>query len=310
MKRLLPCIVFAVSLAWGCGGGGMEIPTVELGGSGGARLMNGNARTPAEAYDNAYSQLTRAHYNVRRNLDSRSQNQYGAREAMKQIVVCLETMRACVPPADQSRFDPFLSRYAGWVKELDNGTWGGSFLTDFDRTEREVKSKFNPSGAEMLAEFPHASAPEKKPDAAPRRPTEKPETVLTPDQVEVPVSRNPPPAEVARPKPVDPPPNPTASQRLLYKAWSAAHNDLIAAYKEKKACKAKYEEVVESLRLMKAQLAGEKATKLQIYIDYYGGVDEKTRGFTALPEKTAEKDIVDELDVAARVIRKEFNPDK
>jgi hypothetical protein len=39
-------------------------------------------------------------------------------------------------------------------------------------------------------------------------------------------------------------------------------------------------------------------------------VKEKTQSFTVLPEKTVEKDILDELDVAARVIRKEFNPDK
>src|SRR5262245_47932953 len=97
MKRQLPGIALALSIACGCGGGGVEIPAVELGGSSGARLMNGNAKTPSEAYDNAYSQLTRAHYNVRRNLESRSQNQYGAREAMKQIVGCLEAMRGCVP---------------------------------------------------------------------------------------------------------------------------------------------------------------------------------------------------------------------
>ena len=63
-------------------------------------------------------------------------------------------------------------------------------------------------------------------------------------------------------------------------------------------------------KALKAQFTGDKATRLQIYIDYYGAVDEKTKNFTALPEKTAEKDIVDELNIAARVIRKEFNPDK
>src|SRR5687768_16463204 len=302
MKRKLPGIALAVSILWGCSGGAVEIPTVELGGAGGARLMNGTAKTPSEAYEHAYSQLTRAHYNVRRNLDGRSQNQYGAREAMKQLVGCFETMRACVPPADQPRFDPYISRYAGWVKELDDGTWGGSFLTDFDRTEREVKSKFNPASTEVLAEFPRPPAPEKKPS--------RPQTEFTPDQVEVPVSKPPAPAEPARPKPAEPAPNPDASLRLLYKAWSTAHADLLAGYKEKKACRPKLEEVIESLRLMKAQVSGERPSNLQIYIDYYCGVDEKTQGFTALPEKTTEKDIVDELEVAARVIRKEFNPDK
>jgi hypothetical protein len=304
MNRLLPGLALALSLALGCADG-IEIPTVELGGSGGARLMNGQSKSPADAYDKAYSQLSRAHYNVRRNLDSRSQNQFGAREAMKQIVHALETMRVCVPAAGQPQFDPYLAKYGDWLKELENGTWGGSFLTDFERTEREVRSKFNPASTEVLAEFPHAPG---APKAAPGKPAD---TALSPDQVEVPAAKNPPPAEPVKAAPPPPPPaNPVASTRILYKAWSAAHDDLIAGYREKKACKANYNDVVESLRLMKAQLPGEKATKLQIYIDYYGGVEEKTKGFSALPEKTTEKDIVDELDVAARVIRKEFNPDR
>ena len=300
MKRRLSGIALAAALAWGCGGGAVEIPTVELGGAGGARLMNGTARTPSEAYENAYAQLTRAHYNVRRNLDGRSQNQYGAREAMKQIVACLDTMRSCVAATDQPKFDPYKTRYGGWLKELDDGTWGGSFLSDFDRSEREVKSKFNPSAIEVLAEFPRAA--EKKP--APPKP---PDAGLTSDLVEAP--KKAPPAEAAPPKPAEPAPNNEASLRALYKAWSASHSDLVAAWQEKKACRPKYEEVVESLRLMKAQCAGDRAGKLQLYIDYYSGVDQKTQGFTALPEKTTVKDIIDELEVAARVIRKEFNPD-
>jgi hypothetical protein len=302
MKRQFPAVVLTLCIAWGCGGGAVEIPTFEVGGAGGARLMNGAAKTPAEAYDNAYSQLTRAHYNVRRNLDGRSQNQYGAREAMKQIVGCLETMRSCVPPADRERFDPYVGRYGGWVRELDLGTWGGSFLTDFDRTEREVKSKFSPAGTAMLAEFPAPPAPEKL-----RRPAD---SGLVSDTVELPVAKTPSPGEAAAPKPAEPPPDPAASQRALYKAWSASHDDLVASYKEKKPCRQKYEDIVAALRLLKAQLQGDRASKLQIYIDYYGGVDEKTKGFSVLPEKTSEKDIVDELDIAARVIRKEFNPDK
>src|SRR5581483_10498285 len=155
-KRLLPGITLALAAAWGCSGGGVEIPTVELGGSDGARLMNGQVRTPGDAYDNAFSQLTRAHYNVRRNLDSRSQNYLGAREAMKQIVAALETMKACVPEADRARFNPYLERYTGWQTEIEKGTWGGSFLTDFDRAERELKSRFSPANTEVLLEFPGA----------------------------------------------------------------------------------------------------------------------------------------------------------
>lgn len=304
MKRLLPGIALALAAAFGCADGGMEIPTVELGGSGGARLMNGQGRTPGEIYDRAFATLVRSHYNVRRNLESRGQNEFAAREAMLNIIRSLEVMRACVPDAGQAKFDPCLVRYRDWHKLLENGTWGGSFLNEFERSEREVKTEFNPSGVEVLAQFPGARAA--KPAPA--------DPALTPDKVEVPPARNPAPADPTPPKPeIKPapaPPAPAVSSRLLYKAWTAAHDDLVAAYKDKKPCKPRYDDVAESLRLLKAQLAGDKASKLQIYIDYYADIHDKTRSFTALPEKTTEKDIVDELEVAARVIRKEFNPDK
>src|SRR6187401_2360461 len=100
MRRLFPSLAIALFVAAGCAAGGMEIPTVELG-SGGARLMQGNSRSPIDAYEKAYSKLGRAHYNVRRNLETRGQNEFGAREAMGNILRCLEVMRACVPAADQ-----------------------------------------------------------------------------------------------------------------------------------------------------------------------------------------------------------------
>lgn len=302
MNRLSPA--FALLLAVGGCGGGMEIPPVELGGSGGARLMNGQAKTPAEAYDNAYSQLTRAHYNVRRNLESRGQNELGAREALSQIVQCLETMKACVPATDRARFDPYLARYSGWLKDVEKGTWGGSFLTDLERTEREVKSAFNPATASTLPAFPNATP------ALPVTPGKTGEPPLASDKVEVPVVKSQPTSNAPKVKPEAPDANPVVAQRVLYKAWTRAHDELVAAYKEKKPCKAKYDDIIETLRLMKANQTGEPAAKLQIYIEYYGGVEEKTKTFSALPDKTSENDILDELDVAARVIRKEFNPDK
>jgi hypothetical protein len=305
MRRLFPGIALALSIAAGCADGGMEIPTVELG-SDGARLMNGSSRSPVEAYEKAYSNLGRAHYNVRRNLEPRGQNEFGAREAMGNIIRCLDVMRACVPNAGQAKFDPYLARYRDWLKSLEDGTWGGSFLTEFDRTEREVKTAFSPSETEILAEFPKAAT------------TAKPAgSELTPDKVEVPTARPsapppptaPKPAEPVKAKPEPEPASPAAS-RVLYKAWNSAHDELVAAYKDKKPCKPKYDELLESLKLFKAQLPADKASKLQIYIEFYGDIDEKTKGFTVLPEKTTEKDVVDELEVAARMIRKAFNPEK
>jgi len=304
MNRLSPPLALLLAFGAGCGGG-MEVPTMELGGSGGARLLNSPGRTPAETYDNAYSQLTRAHYNVHRNLESRGQNQLGAREALAQILRCLETMKDCVPSGDRDRFGPYLTRYAGWLKDVENGTWGGSFLTDLERTEREVKSTFKPGITPVLAAFP---GEKKAPPAGTNEKTA--ETPLAADKVEVPVLKGDPAAEAPKAKPEAPEVNPVVALRVLYKAWDRAHDDLIAAYKGKQPCKAPYDDVIESLRLLKGKKTGDPAAKLQIYIEYYGGVEEKTHGFTTLPPKTAEKDILDELDVAARVIRKEFNPDK
>jgi hypothetical protein len=306
MNRLSPGVALLVVWSWGCSGGGAEIPTVEFGGPGGARLMNGQAKTPGEAYENAYAVLTRAHYNVHRNLDTRGQNPLGAKEAMGQILQSLETMRNCVAPADQPPFDPYIARYSAWQKDIENGTWGGAFLTDLERTEREVKSKFNPGTVQVLAEFPGTA----KPAAVSAKP---PDPAFADDKVEVPPPpRKSPDGSVAPQAPPAEAPvaNTAATRRLHYKAWDRAHDDLIAAYKDKKDCKAKYEDVIAALRLLKGEYSGEQANSLEIYVNYYADVNEKTKGFTLLPEKTTERDIIDELDVAARVIRKRFSPEK
>ena len=50
MKHAFPGILLLAAL--GCSDSA-EIPAVELGGPTGARLMNGQGRNPAEAYENA-----------------------------------------------------------------------------------------------------------------------------------------------------------------------------------------------------------------------------------------------------------------
>ncbi|HLY74879.1 MAG TPA: hypothetical protein VKU80_12240 [Planctomycetota bacterium] len=303
MIRLSPGIALVFAWTWGCSGGA-DIPPVEIGGPSGARLMNGQAKSPAEAYENAYARLTRAHYDVHRNLDARGQNQLGASEAMAQIIRCLEMMRVCVPIADRDPFDPYIVRYTGWEKDIEKGTWGGAFLTDLERTEREVKSKFNPGSVRCLPQFTDAVRIEPVP-------VKNPEPTFTADKVEVPVLKKTEGPEAPKEFSSDlPVVNPAATLKLLYKAWDRAHDELVAAYKEKKDCKPKYEDAVAALKLLKDQHHGEQAKSLELYLNYYADISEKTRTFSALPEKTTEKDILDELDVAARVIRKRFNPDK
>ena len=306
-RRLAVALLLALSAC----AGDAEIPAVQIG-AGGARLMNGSARTPLEAYENAHGSLHRQHYDVRRNLEGRSANVYAARESMAALVRSLETMRALAAPSDQPRFDPYLARYRGWHRDLQRNFWGGSFLNDFQHSEIDVKSKLSPANVEIVAEFASASpapAPAPAPSTSAPAPDPRPSESVPPDKAVVPTV--PPTAPKAGPAAGAAPPGDDA--RLYYKAWNQAHDDLVAAYKAKKDCRPLYADVVGALTRLKMHAPPAQADKLEVYLRYYAGIHDKTKAFTALPEgeQITEKDILDELDVAARVLRgKEFNPDR
>lgn len=286
--------VALLALAAGCSD--LEVPPIEVGG-GGVRLREGKARDAYDAYLNAYSDLSRQHYNVRRNLEGRGQNLYGAHGAMERIVQILETMQSLVIPAQKPRFNPFLERYRDWLKDVDRNMWGGSFLQEFERSERELKSKFHPDNVE-IASAPAAAVPESAPPAGEGGRRRDPAPA--------------PPAAEGQPpeKPPSPPPPGAVPARLLYKAWERAHEELVAAYKDRKDTKAPYDDVLDALRHMKAAHPGKPAEILDYWIGWYGRIHQITKGFTTLPEKTTGQDIVEELNVAARVLRQEFNPDR
>lgn len=309
MKRSLPGIVLAAVM--GCGSA--EIPPIEIGGGGGARLMNGKGENIYEAYKIAYSNLTKQHYNVRRNMEARGRNRYGARIAMERITRYLQQMRLAVTPEFQEAMDPYIKRYKGWVESIRTGTWGGSFMSDFNRGEREIKSRFNPGKVAYATAAPAPSAETAPAAAVPAPPAAKPASSTVPsDRAEIPaVKAAPKPAPTAAPAQAPrSAPKPAISLPVAYRAWSGAHDALVKAYQAKKDCAGNYAEVVEALGLMKASAKAGRATKLQIYVEYYAQIHKKTGGFTTLPEKTTHQEIVEELDVAARVIRGDFNPDK
>ncbi len=282
-------------LAAGCSS--LEVPPIEVG-SGGVRLGGGKAQDAYGAYANAYNDLSRQHFNVRRNLESRGQNLYGAHAAMEQIINDLETMKSLAVPARQAAFDPYLARYRDWLKEVARNSWGGSFFQEFEKAEREVKSKFHPDTMEVAQE----AAPAAGPAPAPKPPVD-------PDANP---RRDPAPAPKPPETPAPPPPAAPSgvSARLLYKAWDRAHDEPVEAYKANKNAKTRHDDVMEAPRHLKAAHSGKQADLLQYWIDWYARIHQNTKGFTALPEKTTEQDVADEINVAARVIRREFNPDK
>jgi hypothetical protein len=317
MKRLLAGLAL-LALHLGCSGS--ELPTVELGG-GGVRVMNGQGRTPLEAYDIAYSTFTRQHHSLRRSLDSASRNLFAARSSLEESIKALKIMQSIAVEADRPKFEPFVAKYAEFLKEMERGTWGGSWSGHLDLAERDARAKLHPNQINVPESWateaqtsatPKASAPVKTPEA-PAKPSGD---VVSADKVEIPAARpatpaaTPPPSASTSPAPPKPSPPAGVSIRLLFKAYDRAHDDLVATYKDKKDCRQAYDDVVQSLRLLKDAAPAEKAAKIQIYLDYYADLQQKTRGFTILPEKTSEKDVVEELGVAARVLRKELNPDR
>ncbi len=286
LLTLLPALLLAAC---------SDVPTAELGGEGGIRIMGGPPRDAYDASTQAYSSLASQHRHVRENIDPRHQNMLGARSAMERIIASLETMKSLVTPEFKGRVDRYLPRYRQWQQDVERNTWGGSFLQDFDQAEREIRARLGPNSVDLAAEAAPAAPP--KPKAA----EEPPQAPAAPAE---------PPVKKAGETPAPAPPKEDVSFRLLYLAWDRGHPELLDTYQGKKDCAARYKDVTDALALMKARLSGKPADTLQVYIDYYAAIHEKTKGFAVLPEKTGEKDILDELEVAARVIRKEFNPEK
>lgn len=316
MKRL-PGI--ALLFALGCADTNAELPPVEFGGGSGARLMTGSGRTPVDSYEIAYAQLTKQHLNVRRCLEPRGRNLYGAALSMESILDALRTMRSLVTPAHQSRLEKWIVQYAEWKRAVERDTWGGSFLQDFEFSERRVKEAFDISTVEIVPAFPGAAAKEPPPASRPGETAPAPkatEPAIPSDKVVPPAGAPPPTVEPPRARPAEKPPEavpvPAGSGAIYYKAWEGFHNDLANAYKAtpRPDCRPKYDALVESLKLLKATLPADRAQKLQIYLDFYGGLNEKTKTFTVLPDKTTEKEILNELEVISGVVRREFNPDR
>lgn len=258
MNRFLPGLVLL--LFAGCG----DVPPVEIG-DGGVRLLDGEARDLADAYEQAYASLRPNHHRVRINLDPLHRNPVGARAAMERIVESLQTMQSASKPTARPKFDPYVDKYRAWLLDLERDRWGGSFLLELDRTEREVKSLFDPATAEI------AAAP-------------------------------PAPKEASRP-PAD-----AATFRVLTTSWETAHAALAKAVAEGGDAARPYEDVVATLKLMKGQLSGSRADLVQYQLDWYADLHTRSQGFKSIPGNA--KEFGEELEVPARVLRKEFKPGK
>ena len=168
MKRLIPGL--ALLLCAGCANRG--VPTIEIGGSNGTRLMNNKAQDEAEAYEILFTGLTKQNIDVRLSLESqkKKRNLFSAGKAMRNILTRITRMRSLVTPESQADFDPYIAKYSKWAKSLEKKSWSGSLTSLFNRAEKEVRSRFHPSKVAIAV---GASAPvtEEQPTVQPSKGT-------------------------------------------------------------------------------------------------------------------------------------------
>jgi hypothetical protein len=264
----------------------VSVPPIAIGG-GGARLMTGNAKTPLEAYDTAYSQMTKLHHRIADSLRA-PVNVGGARDALDEVLANLQLMRALAMEAERPRFDPFLKDYGEWRTVIARGSTSGA-AQPLETLGAKVRSQLHPNSVRILAEFPGG-----KPEPA------KPE----PD-----------PAKPKTPEPAPPAPAPPeVPLGILFDAWKTRHAQLAEAYgKTPKGDGARaYGRVIEALAAMKAKLAPEAGVKLQGYLDFYGNLAKDTANFTGPPGngKDKEENVLQDLRVVSRLIEDAFDPDR
>src|SRR5262245_50352257 len=283
MKRFAVALVVVAASA--CGGPDIpRMPPISVGG-GGVRLMD-DAKTPAEAYDNAYSQMTGCHNRVRQGLGIGTQRNYlDAAAALEEIADSLRVMRALVPDASKPPFDPYIKTYAELASDVGRRRPPANWQTVIDQGEREIKSKFPYSTAPIVHEWPPGMGPNNIPPA------------------KGPADPGPPPPPVSTPAAVVP-------LRLAFKAWKQSHADLAAAFDAGKDAAVAYEDVRGAISAMKEGLPAARHAKLDLMLAVYEQQNSETKGFTAVPPHGSKALILKQLDVVKETLEPEYDPDR
>ena len=285
-------LITILLLGLGCSGDSdVRVPPVGVG-SGNVRLMQ-DAKSPAEAYENAFASFTPCHNRVRRGLGtSVQQNTRDAAAALEEIAGNLRVMQALVVDASKAAFDPYIADYADLAKSVDRQNAPANWQTRIDRNEREIKSKFSFLEAQVVTQWPEGMGPQAT--AAPPKPPPPP----------APAPDAPPP-----PAPVSPPATPL-SPRLAYRAWKQAHADLAAAFQAGKDAASAYADIQEALKALKQGLPAARHAKVDLMLAVYEQQSGETKGFTTVPPHGSKELILKQLDVVKESLEAEYDPDK
>ncbi len=265
-----------------------RLPPISVGG-GGARLMN-EARTPAEAYENAFGTLTGCHNRVRSGLGPTADRNYiDASAALDEIAESLRVMRALVIEEAKPAYDPYIASYADLALDVERRRPPANWQTRLDQGEKEIKSKFSYAQAPIVADWPagmgptHGTVPQPKPP-------------LAPTDADVP--------------PPSSPKGPEIPIRLAYKAWKQSHADLAAAFNSGKDATRAYTDVQDAIAAMKQTLPRARHAKLDLMLAVYEQQHGETKGFSAVPAHGSKELILKQLDVVKETLEAEYDPDR
>jgi len=285
MPRLLALLVL---VAASCSDGPdiPRIPPIALSG-GGARLMN-NARTPFEAYENAYGQMTPCHLRVRTGLGASPQRNYvDSGAALQEITESLRTMQTLVSGEAKAAFDPYIATYTRLASDVERQQPPANWQTRIDVGEKEIKIKFSPSKMPIVSEWPPGMGPRGAPPPEAKTPPES--------------------------KPPAPPPPPRAPEipvRLAFKAWKQSHAELVEAFKTGKDAQTAYADILGAISAMKEGLPAARHAKLDLMRAVYEQQNEETKGFTSVPPHGSKELILKQLDVVKETLETEYDPDR
>jgi hypothetical protein len=281
-------LLLGVLFAFGCGGPDIpRLPPLSIGG-GGVRLMN-EARTPAEAYENAFGQLTGCHNRVRAGLGrDMPRNFLDAAGALEEIAESLRVMRALVVESAQTAYDPYINSYAELASDVSRRRPPANWQTRIDQGEKEIKSRFSYTEAPIVSEWPAGMGTAHEAATSTRPPEVK--------------------ADPA------PPPAPRAPEalplRLAFKAWKQSHADLVAAFQGGRDPAASYGDVQDAVDAMKKALPAERRAKLDLMLAVYEQQHAETGGFKATPPRGSRELILKQLDVVKETLETEYDPDR
>jgi hypothetical protein len=260
-----------------------RLPPVSIG-SGRVKLMT-DAKTPAEAYDLAFTKITGCHVRVRTGLGgSEAKNYLDASAALSEVAESLKTMQALVTEEAKEGYLPYIARYEGLALDVSRHRIPASWQTRIDQDEREIKSQFSTKTAPIVRDWPPGLRPEKEPAAEPGKPADPPP---------------PPPVKT-----------PDVPFRLAFKAWKQSHTDLVDLFTAGKDCKQAYSDILNALSAMKEGIPAARQPKLGLMISVYEQQHEETKGFTAIPPHASKELILKQFGVVKETLEAEYDPDR